>query len=1124
VATDDELVDLPINQGSGEDTSSQGRDTASFVSENTRFLKKDTVATIPPMVTTWEGNYSDIRLLPTADDVYTLDAQEVNRLDAGGVVTNLSTALRPYSPEFLDVSLGRACLAWPQAVLCGDEVVVTWLEVVPEFGYLPFIAVLDKEGRTLQSPAQVTATGAPADMPVCPKYTLTKVDDDSVIIAFVSAPDANLSPPTTLVQVRYARSAGTTTFLTTSDVYTLASGGFQTAYVASCYDGVRMHHITYSAPEEQNDPWTDGITRYWLVGTDGVLQARTDLGSGLSASSFAALALHPTSGEIWMLYRGYNLGYAQLVDISAGAPSPTAINTSHPWFKAVNTLESTPEGLEPHELASWHLPRVEDGFVFFNAADAGYVVFQGAAGEVGGIDGRNLTGMSVVRIGDTVSAGSQPVTFPNLSFTGGFFEDADAMCIPAVERSGWSSLFIHSAGDEADAVEVSTPVEVWYRGRTVGGFPVPTQAAITNRPLFPPAYAVNCIASLDAVGSASVHTFHSMDEATDHTGLILGPEHSPNFTATEPARPANYKCTLGSVFVSGGEVYLLTSKQVGARLVGGDGSGGYDADDVRLEGWGCAINFLKLQRSKEPQSSFTTQRPVIGFDLVSVLSGNDILPTALPVPPIASVPSFTGTGAATRMREFKFLWCFIDEDGIRHRGPLSQQYIVRDTSVDIADDEGTFRVMVPGSFFSLPPNRIFLEVYSNPISDDAVEDTLVLTDTLPLPAPPFTTVAASTIEVPYSYNNTSPGLPFPYTDGGVLPNEARPTTGPITFNRQRVWSFDNKRLFFSKTEGYKKPFGFNSNLYFDSPDGSKFTGIASLDEQTVAFTRAGVYVNRGQLPNDLGAGGNTTLFQVTSPSGCKSYKSVVESPQGIFFQGERGLYLLQRNFEVAYIGYAVEDSLNDESILWSCYDKGNNEVLFATASRILVFNTLLGQWCSRHLGESFSHGAWHPLYGLMLAQGTDVLTESTIPTGVAVMSPLKHSTPWVSLNTKQGYQRCKRFLIQGTWDRSEVYVPAVLDGQEVVTPATTRVDTNMYVTFRVYVDHSETPAQETVVDLRLLSKSPLEIRIPNSVQKCRAVRLEIESQEANLDMSITSVVAVVGLKQGIDKRQITSGS
>ena len=1116
MATEDINVDIPINLGTGESSSEQGRD-ASFTSKNTRFLKKDSVSTLPPLVETWEAANTDVRLLPTAENVYMVDSKTVNRLDDDGEVTQLSLTARPYSPNFRDVSLGRACLAWPQAVLCGSEVVVTWLEVLPEFGYLPHIAVLDLEGNTLQAPAPVVATGAPADMPVCPKYTLTRIDDDSVVLAYVAAPDADMATPSQLVQVRYARSG--TSFVATSDVYFLDCGGFQTAYVATSYDGSTLHHVTYDAPVDQNANWNTGVTRYWRIEPDGTFLSRRDLRADLTASSFAAVAAHPSNGEVWMLYRGYDREGLRLVDLNPGGvpPTPTVVATTLPWFKNFNATGSLNDNFEPHELAFRHFPRLEDGFLFFDENEDAVAVVQGQGAEGASIDGRNLTGMSIIYFGTSISAGFGLTTLPNLSFTGGWFSEGSTFCVPAVERASWHSEFIEAANDEGEGVEIGTPVEVWYRGRTLGGYPVPTQAAITNRPLFPPAYAVNCLVSFNT-SSVSVHTFHSMDEATDHTGLVLHPEGS-TYSALEPARPANYKTSLGSVLTSGDDVYIITAKQVGARLVGGDGSGGYEAEDVRLEGWGCALNFLKLEPSKDPQSSFTTQQPVVGFDLVSILSGNDILPTALPVPPVASAPSFTGTGADTKARTFRFAWCFIDSDGIRHRGPLSHDHVVRDTSVDITADEGTFRVPVPGSFFSLPQDRFFLEVYANPITDDVVGDTLVLTDTLPLPAPPYTSLDAATIEVPYSYNNTAPGLPFPYTDGGVLPNEARPTTGPITFNRQRVWSFDGTRLFFSKTEGYKKPFGFNSNLYFDSPDGSDFTGVASLDEQTVAFTRSGVYVNRGQLPNDLGAGGSTTLHHVTSPSGCRTHKSVVETPQGVFFLGERGLYLLQRSLEVLFIGYDVEDSLGDASIAWSMYDKGNNEVLFATSDKVIVFNTLLGQWGSRHEGVEFSHGAWHPDQGTMLASGVNIYKESREVTAESLLAPLKHSTPWVTLNTRQGYQRCKKFLIQGTWDRGDRYFPAVFTGQVETTPARIAVDDRMHVTFRIFIDHQDVPASEVVVDLRQYAKRPLELRIPNSAQKCRAVRLEMETEEANLDLSITSVVAVVGIKQGADKRQ-----
>lgn len=1125
MAEEETTLDIPIYLGMGEETDSQAREGKGYVSENTRFRKTGSVSSVTPLTEFWERTtYADINLLPTVDDIYAADSRQISRLEPDGQTSIVSSLKRPFSGEELEVALGRACMAWPQAAVCGDEIVVTWLEVDPEFGYLPYVTTLSLTGDVLSPATQVLVVGAAAESPVAPKYSLTKIDNNSVVLACVTAEDSGvLSPTTEFWQVRLGRSGRT--FGVTGDVYHGTTGGDAAAYVASCYDGTNMYHITYSRPAADTSPWTAGPTTRWIINPDGTLVASATM--SFSASSFAALAHQPTTGDVWCLYRGYDAAGCHLSEISGSPTAPVALNNTNPWFKSTFSTSGAGTTPTPHTKAVfWQFSRMEDGFIFFDSTGNANIVAQGQGHVTASIDSTNLIGFSVWRLGTSIAAGSAPEVFPGLSFTGGAWVDDTDLHIPAVERAQWTSEFADTSDDPAvEFMYFPTPAEVSdYGAYSEWGNRGGTSGNPTTHPLFPPAYSVACVAMVSSSGRREISSYHHMDEATDHTGLITRPNRN-GLSSGVPNAAANYRCLAGSVLSVGGEPYLLASKQVGARLVGGNGRGGYEAEDLRLEGWGCSIYLQPMTERKRPRTSATAQRPVIGYDLISTLSGGDVVPTALPTPPVMSLNLFTGTGADTFRRSYKFLWCYIDEEGIRHRGPPSPEYRIRDENVDRNADSGTFRVQVPAAQLAVPADRFLLEVYANPIVDGAVEDTLKLVDTLPLgSATSDSTSASSTLEVPYSYADTTQGLPLLYTEGGVLPNEARPTTGPIAFNRQRVWSFDGRRLFFSKTSKYLEPFSFNSNLYFDSPDGSDFTGVASLDEQTVAFTRTGVYLNRGQLPNDLGAGGSTVLHHLNSPTGCKNAQSVVESPMGVFFQGERGVYLLSRELSVEYIGFPVEDTLDSKSVDWGFYDKGNNEVVLSAFGVVYAYNTLVRQWSTRVVSPNTNHGAWHPAQGTMFARSNRIYKEQRDANAEQILFPFKHSTPWVATQTSQGFQRVKRFSVQGRVTIHNKFTSTEGEGSGKGVGSVQDVDPQSFLTVRVFVDHNTTPAFERYYDLRALERDPFELDIHNPAQKCRAVRLEFETLEANVDLRLTSVVALLQPKRGTDKRQITSGS
>jgi hypothetical protein len=91
----------------------------------------------------------------------------------------------------------------------------------------------------------------------------------------------------------------------------------------------------------------------------------------------------------------------------------------------------------------------------------------------------------------------------------------------------------------------------------------------------------------------------------------------------------------------------------------------------------------------------------------------------------------------------------------------------------------------------------------------------------------------------------------------------------------------------------------------------QITGIAALDQRGLIFTSDRIYAFSGEGPNDLGEGRFSEPLPVPTSTGLSDWRSLVETPLGLFFQGSNGqLWLLPRDSSApVWIGQPVRDTL-----------------------------------------------------------------------------------------------------------------------------------------------------------------------------------------------------------------------
>jgi len=157
-----------------------------------------------------------------------------------------------------------------------------------------------------------------------------------------------------------------------------------------------------------------------------------------------------------------------------------------------------------------------------------------------------------------------------------------------------------------------------------------------------------------------------------------------------------------------------------------------------------------------------------------------------------------------------------------------------------------------------------------------------------------------------------------YTTGGVLDNIVAPSSALISSWQNRIMLSgleDDNAIAFSKIRFEGEPVEFNDILRIQVPNvGGKITATAVMDEKYIIFKEDGIFYLAGGGPNNLGE--QDTFIdpeQIATDVGCVDPNSVVLSPLGLFFKSKKGVYLLSRSLQTAYIGEPI-DKFNNLTI------------------------------------------------------------------------------------------------------------------------------------------------------------------------------------------------------------------
>lgn len=197
-----------------------------------------------------------------------------------------------------------------------------------------------------------------------------------------------------------------------------------------------------------------------------------------------------------------------------------------------------------------------------------------------------------------------------------------------------------------------------------------------------------------------------------------------------------------------------------------------------------------------------------------------------------------------------------------------------------------------------------------------------------------------------------------YTDGDILDNEEPPPCCYLAAGEDRLLMAgleDRSEYRFSKRTTQGLAVSFSTDTAFGGTVDGDIVGVGYLDGVFYLGTRDAIWAVTGDGPDDLGDGQFTRPRRLPSDCGFQGQRSIVETPQGLMFQGSNGrLYLLPRGGGApVWVGQPVRDAIEGYPfVTWSQFIPEQNIVVFAcmlhtaeaTDGIFLVYDTRIGEW------------------------------------------------------------------------------------------------------------------------------------------------------------------------------------
>ncbi len=364
-----------------------------------------------------------------------------------------------------------------------------------------------------------------------------------------------------------------------------------------------------------------------------------------------------------------------------------------------------------------------------------------------------------------------------------------------------------------------------------------------------------------------------------------------------------------------------------------------------------------------------------------------------------------------------------------------------------------------------------------------------------------------------------------YTTGGILENAAPPSCSLISLYQDRVMISgleDPHLIWFSKNKfdasNYNTiPVEFSaSNTIAISQTGGAITALGLMDDKLVIFKKSSIFVISGGGPNDTGGGDQFSPAELVSNSiGCTNPNSVVLTKNGLMFQSDKGIWLLDRGLGAPqYIGMGVDSELKDQIVSSAVVDPNDNLIIFTTYNgSAAIFDYYINQWSTWTNHKAIDGIVFNGVFTFCKADGSVCSQNRTSFSDGGDFIPMKLVTPWLSFAQLQGYQRVFRTFLLGQFKGPHSLVVDVGYNGDPAFTETTTINATAIAGSNVWGTDGywgESTPWGAVFQ-------PYEFQINFKTQTCTSIRLRIsddQTSDYNEGYSISSLSFEVGVLPG----------
>lgn len=346
-----------------------------------------------------------------------------------------------------------------------------------------------------------------------------------------------------------------------------------------------------------------------------------------------------------------------------------------------------------------------------------------------------------------------------------------------------------------------------------------------------------------------------------------------------------------------------------------------------------------------------------------------------------------------------------------------------------------------------------------------------------------------------------------YTTGSVLANNPGPACRAVVQGGNRLALLgleDENEIGFSQKKKFGESVNFSDffRIRIDSSQYSTSGGVVAggyMDDKLIILKKSSIFYIAGDGPLETGFDNTFTEPElVTSEAGCTDPRSVVLTPLGLMFKGEKGIYLLTRGLETNYIGSGIEE-FNHLNVSSAVHVDNKNQVIFTLIGEsvsdkvIAVYDYFTNQW-SITKGVRAIDGDL--LNGRHLLLNGDNSTPQVQAQGSYLENALAYSmktkTPWIKLTGIQDFARIWTATILGKFKSAHKLI------------------------IKVYYDY-DSSTFETYERTPSVTDKQYQYQIHLKKQKCEAIQFEIYDSEQSgtgESMELTALTLEVGVKKG----------